>query len=136
MPRASMRSSRPRSPAEHDNYELLSAEQWVLAGRHRRGQAGVREPFRPRRARKLPASRALVAAEIALAENDGARAIHELDSIPVPTQPELAQNYWWLRGKGAFLTGHPVEGTRAFVERERFLPIRRACARAARSFSP
>ena len=30
---------------------------------------------------KLPASRALVAAEIALAENDGARAIHELDTI-------------------------------------------------------
>src|SRR5208337_4463454 len=66
-------------------------------------------------------SRALVAAEIALAQNDGARAIHELDSIPVPTQPQLAQNYWWISGKSAFLTGHPVEGTRAFVERERYL---------------
>ncbi len=62
-----------------------------------------------------------MAAEIALAENDGARAIHELDTIPVPTQPDLAQNYWWVRGKSAFLTGHPVEGTRAYVERERFL---------------
>jgi len=71
---------------------------------------------------KLPASRALVAAEIAVAENDGAAAIHELDSIGVPASGDLAQNYWLLRGQGAFLTGHPVEGTRAFIERERFLP--------------
>jgi uncharacterized protein len=108
------------SPAERDNYELLSAEQWVLAG----DTAAAKQAFAslsPDARTKLPASRAIVAAEIALAENDGARAIHELDSIPVPTQPDLAQNYWWLRGKGAFLTGHPVEGTRAFIERERFL---------------
>ena len=44
-----------------------------------------------------------------------------LDTIPVPTSPQLAQSYWWLRGKAAFLTGHPVEGTRAFVERERYI---------------
>jgi hypothetical protein len=108
------------SPAERDNYELLSAEQWVLAG----DTAAAKQAFAslsPDARTKLPASRAIVAAEIALAENDGARAIHELDSIPVPTQPDLAQNYWQLRGKGAFLTGHPVEGTRAFMERERFL---------------
>ncbi len=108
------------SPAEHDSYELLSAEQWALAG----DIAAAKQAFAslsPDARSKLPASRAIVAAEIALAENDGARAIRELDSIPVPTQPELAQNYWWLRGKGAFLTGHPVEGTRAFLERERFL---------------
>ena len=30
--RASTRSSRRETPAERDNYELLSAEQWVLAG--------------------------------------------------------------------------------------------------------
>jgi outer membrane PBP1 activator LpoA protein len=108
------------SPADRDSYELLSAEQWALAG----DTAAAKQAFAnlsPDARTKLPASRAIVAAEIALAENDGARAIHELDSIPVPTQPELAQNYWLLRGKGAFLTGHPVEGTRAFVERERFL---------------
>lgn len=108
------------APADRDSYELLSAEQWVLAG----DTASAKQAFAavsPEARAKLPASRALVAAEIALAENDGARAIHELDSIPVPAQAELAQNYWWLRGKSAFLTGHPVEGTRAFVERERYL---------------
>jgi outer membrane PBP1 activator LpoA protein len=108
------------SPAEHDDYELLAAEQWVLAGDVRAAQSAF-ATVSPEARTKLPVSRALVAAEIALAENDGARALRELDTIGVPTQPELAQNYWWLRGKSAFLTGHPVEGTRAFVERERYL---------------
>jgi uncharacterized protein len=107
-------------PAQQDNYELLSAEQWVGAGNIAEAKQAL-AAVSPEARTKLPTSRALVAAEIALAENDGARAIHELDAIPVPSQPDLAQNYWWLRGKSAFLTGHPVEGTRAYVERERFL---------------
>jgi uncharacterized protein len=107
-------------PAQQDSYELLSAEQWVGAGNIAEAKQAL-AAVSPEARTKLPTSRALVAAEIALAENDGARAIHELDAIPVPTQPDLAQNYWWVRGKSAFLTGHPVEGTRAYVERERFL---------------
>jgi len=110
-----------QNPAEHDNYQLLSAEQWVLAG----DIASAKQAYAavsPEARTQLPASRALVAAEIAVAARDGAGALRELDSIPVPTAPDLAQNYWWLRGKAAFLTGHPVEGTRAFVERERSLP--------------
>src|SRR5229473_7485386 len=107
-------------PADHDNYELLSAEQWLAAG----NIAAAKEAFAAVSAEarsRLPAARALVAAEIAYAENDGARAIRELDQIPVPTSADLAQNYWWIRGRSAFLTGHPVEGTRALVERERWL---------------
>ena len=63
----------------------VSAEQWVLADNvpSRPSRPTRRSPARPRAPR--PASRALVAAEIALAERDGAAAIHELDSIPVPT---------------------------------------------------
>lgn len=109
-----------QTPSESDNYQLLAAEQWVLAGdpvSAQRAYAAVSPEART----KLPTSRALVAAEIALAQNDGARAIRELDSIPVPTQPNLAQNYWWIRGRSAFVVGHAVEGTRAFVERERYL---------------
>src|SRR5271156_2458503 len=109
-----------QSPGDHDNYELLSAEQWVLAnniGEAKQAFAAVSPEART----TMPVSRALVAAEIALAERDGATAIHELDTIAVPTSPQLAQSYWWLRGKAAFLTGHPVEGTRAFVERERYI---------------
>jgi outer membrane PBP1 activator LpoA protein len=108
-----------QTPAEHDNYELLSAEQWVIAGNVPAAKEALAAA--PEARTTMPASRALVAAEIALAENDGARAIRELDTIAIPTQAELAQNYWRLRGEGAFLTGHPVEGTRAFVERERYL---------------
>ena len=108
-------------PADHDSYELLSAEQWVAAGNVPAAKQALAAVSADARS-KLPASRALVAAEIAVAENDGAGAIHELDSIGVPTSSDLAQNYWFLRGQAQFLTGHPVEGTQAFIERERFLP--------------
>jgi uncharacterized protein len=107
-------------PAQHDSYDLLSAEQWVAAGNVTEAKQALLA-VSPDARTQQPTSRALVAAEIALAENDGARAIHELDSIGVPTVPDLAQNYWYLRGEASFLTGHPVEGTRAFVERERDL---------------
>lgn len=108
------------SPADHDNYELLSAEQWVGAADVAAAKQAL-AAVSPEARTKLPTSRALVAAEIALAEGDGSRAIHELDSIGVPTAPDLAQNYWYIRGESAFLSGHPAEGTRAFVERERYL---------------
>jgi uncharacterized protein len=107
-------------PADQDNYELLSAEQWLAAG----NLAAAKQSFARVSAEartKSPTSRALVAAEIAYAQNDGARAIQELDQIPVPTLADQAQNYWLIRGRSAFMTGHPVEGTRALVERERFL---------------
>jgi outer membrane PBP1 activator LpoA protein len=107
-------------PAEHDKFELLSAEQWLAAG----NIAAAKREFAalsPAARSTQPTARALVAAEIAYAENDGARAIRELDQIAVPTSPDQARNYWLLRGRSAFLTGHPVEGTRALVERERWL---------------
>ncbi len=107
-------------PADHDNYELLSAEQWLAAGNiAAAGQAFGAVSGEART--KLPTARALVAAEIAYAQNDGATAIRELDQISVPTAPDQAQNYWLIRGRSAFLTAHPVEGTRALIERERFL---------------
>jgi uncharacterized protein len=107
-------------PAESDNYELLSAEQWVAAGNVAAAKQALAQ-VSPEARTKLATPRALVAAEIAFAENDPTRAIRELDQIPVPTTPEQAQNYYWIRGRSAFLTGHPIEGTRALVERERFL---------------
>jgi outer membrane PBP1 activator LpoA protein len=109
-----------QSPAQADNYELLSAEQWVAAGNIPEAKQALAQVSAEART-KLATPRALVAAEIAYGENDPARAIRELDQIPVPTAPEQAQNYFWIRGRSAFLTGHPVEGTRALVERERFL---------------
>jgi hypothetical protein len=109
-----------QSPAESDNYQLLSAEQWVAAGNVAAAKQALAQ-VSPEARTKLATPRALVAAEIAYAENDPARAIRELDQIPVPTSPEQAQNYYWIRGRSAFLTGHPVEGVRALVERERHI---------------
>lgn len=109
-----------QQPAEHDNYQLLAAEQYIGAGNvgaAKQAFAAVSEEART----KLVTPRALVAAEIAFAEGDATRALRELDQTPVPTAAEQAQNYWWLRGRGAFSTGHPLEGVRALVERERSL---------------
>ena len=119
------------SPADHDSYELLSAEQWVAAGKVAEAKQALAAVSAEART-KQPAPRALVAAEIAMAENDGARAIRELDSIAVPATADLAQNYWYLRGEALFLTGHPVDGTRAFVEREHYLtdPVALGASRA------
>ena len=118
-------------PAESDNYELLSAEQWVAAGNIPAAKQALAQ-VSPEARTRLATPRALVAAEIAYGENDPARAIRELDQIPVPTNPEQAQNYYWIRGRSAFLTGHPIEGTRALVERERFLNNDPAALRANR----
>src|SRR5271166_5334086 len=107
-------------PADRDFYELQSADQWIAAGNVSEAQRAIAAVSPDARA-KLPTLRALVAAELANAENDGARAIRELDQIAVPSQADEAQSYWWIRGKAAFLAGHPVEGTRAYVERERWL---------------
>lgn len=107
-------------PADNDNYELLSAEQWVAAANIPAAKQALAQ-VSPEARTKLATPRALVVAEIAYAENDPTSAIRELDQIPVPTSPEQAQNYYWIRGRSAFLTGHPVEGTRALVERERSL---------------
>lgn len=108
------------APADHDGYELLSAEQWVAAGNVLRAKQAYSTVSAAARS-KLPTSRALVAAEIDVADNDPAGALKELDSIAVPTAPDLAQNYWYLRGVSEFARGMPVLGVQAFVERERHL---------------
>jgi uncharacterized protein len=107
-------------PADSDNYQLLSAEQLVAANNITAAKQAL-SLVSPQARTQLATPRALVAAEIAYAENDPTRAIRELDQIPVPTMANQAQNYYWIRGRSAFLTGHPIEGTRALVERERYL---------------
>src|SRR5450432_3988086 len=73
-------------PVEGDNYELLSAEQWAAAGNIAAARQALAQ-VSPEARTKLATPRALVAAEIAYAENDPTRAIRELDQIPVPTVP-------------------------------------------------
>jgi outer membrane PBP1 activator LpoA protein len=107
--------------ADRDFGELQSASEWLAAGNvpeAKRAAAAASPDARSR----LPVLRALVAANLALADNDGVRAIRELDQIPVPAAPQDASAYWGARGRAAFLAGRPVDGVKAFVERERFLP--------------
>jgi uncharacterized protein len=106
---------------QSDYYRLRAAEQWAAAGDFA-AAANAMTLVSPDARAKLPILRAIVAAQIDIGNRDGVGAIRELDQIQVPTQVDEAQDYWLLRGRGAFLAGHPAEGTRAFVERERFLP--------------
>jgi outer membrane PBP1 activator LpoA protein len=107
-------------PTDHDYYELQSADQWIAAGNPTEA-ARAFEAVSPDARAKLPILRALVGAELALAQGDGTRALRELDQIAVPTQADEAKTYWWLRGKSAFLAGRVAEGVHAYVERERWL---------------
>ena len=122
-----------QSPAEHDNYELLSAEQWVLAD----NIAQAKQAFAavsPEARTSMPASRALVAAEIALAENDGARAIHELDYDPGADFAGARAELLVAARQGR--VSHRASGRgHARLRRARALHCgsRRPCARAARS---
>ena len=106
--------------ADRDFFELQSADQWIAAGNLADAHQTLATLSPDVRAR-LPVLRALVTSELAVAEKDGPQAIRELDQIPIPTQPDEAATYWWIRGKGAFLSGHPLEGVKSFVERERYL---------------
>src|ERR1700676_1326351 len=51
------------SAVDHDNYELLSAEQWVAAGNVAEAKQAL-AAVSPEARTKLPTSRALVAAEV------------------------------------------------------------------------
>ncbi len=81
-----MRIWRRNCPADSDNYQLLSAEQWVAAANITAAKQAL-SLVSPQARTRLATPRALVAAEIAYAENDPTRAIRELDQIPVPTMP-------------------------------------------------
>jgi outer membrane PBP1 activator LpoA protein len=105
---------------QRDYYHLRAAQEWAAAGNTAAARQELAAASPDVRAR-LPALRAFVGAQIAIAQNDGAGAVRELDQIQVPAQPDEAQQYWLLRGRGAFLSARPAEGTRSFVERERWL---------------
>ncbi|MGP0085491.1 MAG: hypothetical protein ACLP0B_17980, partial [Steroidobacteraceae bacterium] len=59
------------SPADHDYFQLQSADQWIAAGNEPEARQAL-AAVSPEARAKLPILRALVAAELAYAENDGA----------------------------------------------------------------
>ncbi len=105
---------------QRDYYHLRAAQEWAAAGNTVAARQALAAASPDVRAH-LPSLRAFAGAQIAIAQNDGPGAIRELDQIQVPAQPDDAQQYWLLRGRGAFLAARPAEGVRAFVERERWL---------------
>ena len=88
--------------------------------------------FRPRRARRCPPRGRWSPRRSRWPRATAPRAIRELD---IDCRADARRSSRRITGgcaaRRAFLTGHPVEGTRAFVERERYLATRRRCAPAA-----
>ncbi len=110
-----------QSGSPDSDYALLqSAEQWLAAQNLPEAHRALAQVTAQARV-KLPTLRALVGAEIALADHDGGRAQSELSQIGPPPLSADAQKYWQLQGEAEFLTGHAQGGVRAFVERERWL---------------
>jgi outer membrane PBP1 activator LpoA protein len=69
-----------------------------------------------------------VSAEVALAMNEPARALADLDRAPRITEQQAAANVLRLRGEALFRVGQPVAGTADLVEREIWLENARAIA--------
>jgi ABC-type branched-subunit amino acid transport system substrate-binding protein len=90
-------------PADHDSYELLSAEQAA-------GDAGGKQALAAvGRRRKMP--RAFWLRRIAVAEKHGGR--HSRTGFDRRADVRRPRAELAAARQGAFLTGHPVEGTRA-----------------------
>ncbi len=106
---------------QREVFQLRAVEEWIAAGNiaaAKQALAALPADIRTRQ----PTLRALVGAELALAQHDAAGAVRELDALPVPTQSNDLQRYWLLRGRAAFAAGRPLDAVRSYVERERVLP--------------
>jgi uncharacterized protein len=66
--------------------------------------------------------RQMRSAELALARGEGELAFREVTALAEPTAPNEAVAYLDLKRRAAFATGRPLEGVRAEIEQERFLP--------------
>ncbi len=107
-------------PAEHDYYELKSAQQWLASGNPGDAQRALAS-VSPAASVRLPVLRALVGASVGVANHDGEAALRDLARIRPPSAAGDAAEYWGLRGQAEFLVGDVVAGVRAYVERERWL---------------
>ena len=107
-------------PADHDYYELKSAQQWLASGNPRAAQQTL-ATVSPAASVRFPVLRALVGASVGVANRDGEAALRDLGRIRPPTAAGDATTYWALRGQAEFQVGDVVAGVRAYVERERWL---------------
>jgi len=106
--------------AEQANYYLRAAEQWLAAG-SRADAERVLAFVSGTLTQEQAVTRALLAAEIALAAGDSRRALQSLDGLPPPSTPTLAARTLALRARAQFASGNAAEGVKALLARERWL---------------
>jgi outer membrane PBP1 activator LpoA protein len=101
-------------------YALRAAEQWLAAGEH--GQAErVLNALGPALSPDQLRERTLLTAEVAIAANQPDRALQLLRELPAPSTPDASARLFDVHGRANFAAGNAVEGTRAFLARERWL---------------
>jgi outer membrane PBP1 activator LpoA protein len=104
-----------------NDYLLRAATEWLAAGR-----ASDASRVLALLAGELGAAQArdvkLIGAEAALLRGDAAQGWAALLAVPEPTDAPTAARYFVLRQRLAFATARPVEGVRAEIAAEKFLP--------------
>lgn len=109
-------------PPAQAQYSLRAVEEWLAAGE--RGQAervlgtlASAPALTPEQTR----SRSLLTAEVALAANVPNRALQILNELSPASTPEASARLLDLQGRIQFALGNAIEGTRAYLARERWL---------------
>jgi len=106
--------------ATGSQFSLRAAEEWLAAGD--RGQAervlaALPQDLAPDQSR----TRTLLLAEVAIAANQPDRALQLLADLPAATTPQATAKVLEVQGRAQFAKGNAVEGTRAYLARERWL---------------
>ncbi len=105
---------------ERERYLIRAARQRHLAGRLGAAQAILDSlPVPVDKSNRL--GWAQVAADLALARNQAAKALEILDQAPRSKKPEATAELLRIRAEALFRLGDPVGATRAYLEREIWL---------------
>jgi outer membrane PBP1 activator LpoA protein len=111
-------------------FNLRAARAWLTAGRALEAER-VLALLPPGLTQQQSLERTLLRIRSALAQGRGEQAWRDITAIPAPTGQQAAARYYETRQEVAIATGHLLDGIRAELSRERFIPP--GDARAARA---
>ncbi|NND64406.1 MAG: penicillin-binding protein activator [Gammaproteobacteria bacterium] len=105
---------------ERDRYYHQAAGAWLLADKPLKALTAAQRSHT-----KIPddadSAQQLVAAKLALHESDMAAVDKRLSAVTTPVEGSIADDYWSIVGRSAFLRGDAAAAVNAFVEREAWL---------------
>ncbi len=108
------------TPPASTDYALRAAKEWLAAGERAQAER-VLNALGPGLGAERDRERSLLLAEVAIAANQPDRALQILRELPPPSTPQQSARGLQVQGRAQFARGNAVEGTRAFLQRERWL---------------